>query len=427
MSQEQGRTTASLLSRLHHLAGTVLLLEGPPHGGKALIQEAIQRLDNRVWFRMGVDQLCREIVPALAGEEGIPQARNLLDPLVHDNLEALHLIIASMARAGCDVVVDYLPLAGEHSARFPDMLTGLDVFRVRLTCPEDVIRTREAELGPKPEGTWEDLAPALALEDAAQRDPYDLTVDGSGDPDAAARSILNALYAREMLAEPLARVVSTSFPQPVAEKPGRIIMLNGTSSAGKSTLNRAVQQLAAKENLSFLNVGIDLIAFALHSRFIDASLTNESMPDGNQTTVKPEGWIGFKHIVVQPEPDPRLQQQLGPAFRLGLCGQVAAAAALSRAGYHVIGDHVIYYEDWYTEAAEAWTDLPTLWVLIDADPADLVAHEKARGDRNPGVALGCRDQMFKGIPYDLEINTSHQEPDEEAITLLEKIRAMKVG
>lgn len=424
MGIELGKSSASLLSRLNHLAGTVLLLEGPPHSGKALIQEAIQRLDDRVWFRMGVDQLCREIVPALAGEEGIPQARNLLDPLVRDNLEALHIVVASMARAGCDLVVDYLPLQGQDAPAFPEMLAGLDVFRVQITCPEKVINTREAELGPKPEGSWEDLNPALATDEAVQRYPYDLMVDGSGDPDAAARTILNALYNRTMLAEPLARVVPTSFPQPVAENPGRIIMLNGTSSAGKSTLNRSVQQLAAKENLSFLNVGIDLIAFAIHERFIDASLTSDTMSQGEAAPAKPEGWIGFKHIVVQPEPDPRLQQQLGPAFRLGLCGQVAAVAALSRAGYHVIGDHVIYYEDWYTEAAEAWSGLPTLWVLIDADPADLVAHEKARGDRNPGVALGCRDQMYKGIPYDLEINTSHQSPDEEAITLLEKIRAM---
>lgn len=411
----------ALLSRLNSLAGTVLLLEGPPHGGKTAILEAIQRLDQRVWFRMGIDLLCRSILPSLVGKNDVKQARNILDPATRHGLTALHIIIAAMARRGCDLVVDCLPLSGEGREEFQRMLEGLDVFRVRITCAENVIAQREAELGPKAEGTWAALKPAFAL-DVGDGHTYDFEIHGSGDPDAAARAILQALYARQMVQEPLARVAPQDFPYPRAEKPGRIVILCGTSSAGKSTLDREVQKLAAMEGITFLNYGIDQICYAIHPRFIGAGMTADAA--GSNAMANPEGWIAWEHVCLQTEPEPILQDRVGPALRLGLSGQYAAIAALTGAGFDTIGDQVFYYRDWHEESSALWEGLPVLRVFVDADHDTLVAHEKSRGDRDLGIAVGGRLQMYRDVPYDLEINTTHQTPVQEAHTVMEKIRAM---
>ena len=46
-------------------------------------------------------------------------------------------------------------------------------------------------------------------------------------------------------------------------RPGHIILLNGTSSAGKSTLAKALQTLLSEP---YLHVGIDTLVFALPKR-----------------------------------------------------------------------------------------------------------------------------------------------------------------
>ena len=47
---------------------------------------------------------------------------------------------------------------------------------------------------------------------------------------------------------------------------GRVIVLNGTSSSGKSTLLRALQ---ARLEGPWLGVGIDTVVFALPKRYLD--------------------------------------------------------------------------------------------------------------------------------------------------------------
>ena len=50
---------------------------------------------------------------------------------------------------------------------------------------------------------------------------------------------------------------------------GRVIVLNGTSSAGKSTLSRALQ---ARLDGAWLGIGIDTVVFALPKAYLDLPL-----------------------------------------------------------------------------------------------------------------------------------------------------------
>ena len=53
---------------------------------------------------------------------------------------------------------------------------------------------------------------------------------------------------------------------------GRVIVLNGTSSAGKSTLSRALQ---ARLDGAWLGIGIDTVVFALPKAYLDLPLWGE--------------------------------------------------------------------------------------------------------------------------------------------------------
>ena len=64
-------------------------------------------------------------------------------------------------------------------------------------------------------------------------------------------------------------------------RPGRIILLNGTSSSGKTTLVRALQAILPDP---WLEIGIDRFVFALPKAYLDQPLWSEVFryvrPDG---------------------------------------------------------------------------------------------------------------------------------------------------
>lgn len=385
-------------------SGSVIILHGAPHSGKHEIQAAIVDAADAVWYTLGVDALCQRIL----SRENDP---TLLDTSTQHALSALHVLVSSTARHACNLVVDH---AFTQPSQVEDMaakLQGLDVIWAHVRCPRELVSARQAERGMRVEGD------GPIVHDRVIDIKCDIVLDGSANAKDEALRLLEFMKQRPMIREPLARVADPQVPGIDASTTGHLIILSGTSSAGKTTLATALQEARGH---AYLQWGLDAAYMTLGQRFCNLALSAE---EAEHPSVHPEGWMGADNIPMPPlsEPaGPRMWQRIGPALRNAVSASYAAQRALLEAGWNVISDQVFYYEDWYAEARRFFEGMNVTWVYVFASPEALISHEKKRGDRVIGVSLGLLDQMYKNIRYDVEIDTTSMDPAVEAQRVLAK-------
>ena len=165
---------------------------------------------------------------------------------------------------------------------------------------------------------------------------------------------------------------------------GTVIVLNGTSSAGKTSLLGAIQQSL---HPPFLEAGLDKFLWMLPAQYRRAPLWDEVMGKADEA---------------------------GPVGHQLVKGMHQAIASLSRAGSNVIADHVLIEPSWLTHCAEALAGLPTLFVGVVCPLEVLEQRERARGDRTLGQAARQHAVVHRGARYDLLIDTSQMSPAEGA-------------
>lgn len=387
------------------LAGTVVILNGPPHAGKTAIAKQVQATSDAPFHALGLDVLFHRMVPASVAAAG------LVAPPDRRYLRALHAAIAGMARSGCNVIVDHTLHRRGWLEELQLFLAGLDLVLVEVRCDPDTLARREADSGLRPEGAALDLAMRMV-----QGLPTQLTLDaGTESPAACAGQLLDYLAHRPMGLEPRARWVSRALPRS-APRPGHVIQVCGASSAGKSTVCQAVQDGAPDLTVQF---GLDHLIDVMAARFLDLPLHADQVANYQPS---PEGVLG--DTLVPPGPSPEnptdhIIQQFGPAARIAVSGIYGGVAAIAQAGLNVVSDQTFIFRDFYDECAALFEGLPTLWVYACPDLEVLEAHERARGDRLPGFAVSQWKQMFKEFPWQVKIDTGHLTPEEEVRRILD--------
>jgi chloramphenicol 3-O phosphotransferase len=164
---------------------------------------------------------------------------------------------------------------------------------------------------------------------------------------------------------------------------GRLVLLNGPSSAGKTTLSQAV---AARLTTPWLLMPVDLF-HQIRTR-----------PDAELT---PRQWND-------------VYRRTRAAYHRALTGSVTS-------GCDVLGDHVLS-EPWRLDDLLRLTEgLDVLLVHVTCSPTELRRREKARSDRDTGTALTQLRQVFQHGDCDLSVDTTYG-PDEPTAALLELIR-----
>lgn len=177
--------------------------------------------------------------------------------------------------------------------------------------------------------------------------------------------------------------------------PGQIILLNGTSSSGKSTLARALQDVLDEP---YLHTGIDHFLERYPSRLIVYS-------DG-VTPPSAEGWLAvFRDNALA-------EMRLGPAGLRFITGMYQSIAALSAAGVNCIVDDVIYDPRVLQAALSAFKNVPVFFVGLRCPLAIAEQWEQARGNRAPGGARTFHPLVHAHGLYDFEIDPSLHAPAE---------------
>ncbi|MBN1318868.1 MAG: hypothetical protein JXA42_25530 [Anaerolineales bacterium] len=157
---------------------------------------------------------------------------------------------------------------------------------------------------------------------------------------------------------------------------GKIIILNGTSSSGKTSILKVMQDIL---NEPFLEAGIDKFIWMLPKRYLDRPLWDEVMGLGAEA---------------------------GPVGHRLVSGMHQTIAALSRSGNNVIADHVLVESKWMEECAKLFSVLDALFVGVRCPLEVLEQREAARNDRTLGQARAQYNLVHAHGIYDLEVDTA---------------------
>lgn len=188
----------------------------------------------------------------------------------------------------------------------------------------------------------------------------------------------------------------------MATPPGKIIILNGTSSSGKTTLVAALQQLLEEP---YLDAGIDKFLWMLPKRYLN----------------EPAYW---REIFAYHWPEAGgLVIETGPRGYQLMSGMHQAIAALARAGNNIVADHVLLEAAWVQECAELFAGLPALFVGVHCPLAVVEQRERERGNRTLGQARAQFHRVHRHGLYDLEVNTAVDPPDVCARRIQERLES----
>jgi chloramphenicol 3-O phosphotransferase len=175
----------------------------------------------------------------------------------------------------------------------------------------------------------------------------------------------------------------------------QVIILNGGSSSGKSSIARGLQSVLPTPWLTF---GTDTLVEALPERLRAGG-----------------GGIAFGASG---------EVETGEEFRRLDIAWAQGMAATARAGARLIIDEV-FLGGAASQARwrDALTGLDVLWVAVRCDPSVAAAREAARGDRVTGMARTQAESVHQNVIYDLQVDTSRA----DALTCAYAIAARVTG
>jgi chloramphenicol 3-O phosphotransferase len=179
---------------------------------------------------------------------------------------------------------------------------------------------------------------------------------------------------------------------------GKLILLHGTSSSGKTTVARAVQRLSDEP---WVLLGIDAFWNAIDERW---------MEHGARAS---EGFVWTEDAKIVP----------GPVGQRLAAGMRAALSAFARAENSVLVDDVFIDPTWLDAWRAELAGLEWLLVGVFAPVEVLEERERVRGNRIAGEARAQVDEIHRGIEYDLTVDTSRQSPEDCAQAILAALEA----
>ncbi len=179
-----------------------------------------------------------------------------------------------------------------------------------------------------------------------------------------------------------------------------VIVLNGGSSSGKSSIGRRLRELLDQP---WALLGVDDLIDALAPSLVGAA----PPPPGRAPLVRysPEG-----EVLLDPAWEP-----LEAAWYRGV-------AAMARAGLRTIVDEVLLGGGAGQRRLAMLLDgLEVLWVGVKCDAAVAAAREASRVDRLGGMAAWQAVRVHEGVRYDLVVDTTARSVEDCALEVLSRV------
>jgi len=174
-----------------------------------------------------------------------------------------------------------------------------------------------------------------------------------------------------------------------------VVILNGASSAGKTSIVRELQRVMTQ---TWLADGIDVLLELLPPALRDHD-------------------AGLKFTAAG-------TFSVGPGLRRAERAWMHGVAAMARDGVNVCVDDVFLggaaSQDRWRAALET---IPHRFIAVRCARDVLIAREHARGDRHAGSAAGQLEQVHDGVTYDFEVDTTSKSTAECAAEIARYLAA----
>jgi len=187
---------------------------------------------------------------------------------------------------------------------------------------------------------------------------------------------------------------------------GRGIALNGASSSGKSSIGAALQDLSHEP---WLLLGVDTFLPLLGREWLWAPAEGV------------RGRFGREGVRFDAQDDGLMIVTLGPAGRRLMDGLRTSVTALLEHGHDLILDLVLLDGDDRSRWRAAVAPAEVLWAGVECPLAVLEHRERARGDRQHGLARAQIGAVHEGMDYDVVVDTSAISPTEAAQVILTEL------
>lgn len=183
---------------------------------------------------------------------------------------------------------------------------------------------------------------------------------------------------------------------------GTVIILNGPSASGKSSIQKELQNLMMP-NL-WIKLGID-------------SLFDAPMPDitpENMHIWQSQNPIRWVETTTDQSGESVITLHTGEQGESVAYGMNSAIAGYAHAGCSVIVDYIAYKKEWLDDLKAKLKDVPVYWVKVAIPLQVLEERETARGTSPKGHARSHYDFVYWDIPYDLEVHSDIESAHEIA-------------
>lgn len=176
----------------------------------------------------------------------------------------------------------------------------------------------------------------------------------------------------------------------------QLILLNGTTSAGKSSIVKHLQQ---KLQHPYLDMGLDKFLYMLPDHYLKQPLWEEVW--GHATC---KGQLGN-----------RLMRGMHNSIRTMIDG-----------GNLVIADHVLIEKNWVSELAELFYNRPAYFIGVHCPLAIAEKRERERKDRTLGSARLQFDVVHRWTEYDFTVDSSTMPAETAAEKIIEFLATEKL-
>jgi chloramphenicol 3-O phosphotransferase len=190
---------------------------------------------------------------------------------------------------------------------------------------------------------------------------------------------------------------------------GTVIILNGPSASGKSSIQKAFQPMMMPD--LWIKHGID-------------SLFDGSLPDitlDNLAYWQSKNSIRWVETTKDKDQNNVITLFVGEQGDKVAYGMNSAIAAYAQNGNNIIVDYIAYKKEWIDDLRQKLKDIKTYFVKVNIPLEILEQREKIRDTSPSGHARSHYDIVHCDIKYDLDVESSKQKPEEIAQQIKEFI------
>jgi chloramphenicol 3-O phosphotransferase len=173
---------------------------------------------------------------------------------------------------------------------------------------------------------------------------------------------------------------------------GTLIVLNGGSSAGKTSTAEALQDVLDEP---YLLMGIDILYRSLSPTQKDHDRVD---PDcySVETTIE----NGKEYFRLIP----------GPVLNAFVSAHYSSIARMLESGVNIISDQVFWSSSWVLEAVQVFQPFRAFMIGVFVSDEEAERRHHARGRSGAGWYRGSARLTHSGVVYDLKIDTTNQSP-----------------